>query len=178
MRELPVPAPCVNDKGFIDSARAMETAALIATQIYELKDTGTLSRGAGELHHGSSHFQTMIYINDYPMHARRKVTTKVYMDEIIERTGVAFLSRGSHLPPGPDNSLSAAEAAKHTEVVSKAAGDITNIDIKGLHLIIEGDRANQVSQARAEVMQVINAEIARAGSSSTQPVQGGRYTIV
>ena len=55
------------------------------------------------------HFQTMIYINDYPMHARRKVTTKVYMDEIIERTGVAFLSRGSHLLPGQENDISAAE---------------------------------------------------------------------
>ena len=60
------------------------------------------------------------------------------MDEIIERTGVAFLSRGSHLLPGQENDISAAEAAKHTEVVSKAKGDITQIDIKGLHLIIEG----------------------------------------
>ena len=43
----------------------------------------------------------MIYINDYPMNVRRKVTTKVYMDEIVERTGVAFLARGSHLTAGP-----------------------------------------------------------------------------
>ena len=56
-------------------------------------------------------------------------------------------------------------------MVSKAKGDITQIDIKGLHLIIEGDRENQVRQARAEVMHVINAEVVKAASTSAQSVQ-------
>ena len=180
MRELPIPSPCVTETGSIDRERAMRTAELVAAQIYELKLQGTLSsmRSVQQVDL-DTHFATMIYINDYPMLARRKVTTKVYMDEITERTGVAFIARGSHLPAAsPENKKSADEAAKYVDVRSKRKGDLTLVEIEGLHLIIEGDNANQVRQARAEVMMVINAEVAKAGSSSNQPVQGTRYQVV
>jgi hypothetical protein len=116
------------------------------------------------------------------MNARRKVTTKVYMDEIVERTGVAFLARGTHQPAHTAGGKSGAQdAARYEGITSKMAGDISQADIAGLHLILEADTANQVRQARAEVMMVINAECAKAHGSGVgggPSVQGGRYQIV
>lgn len=182
---IPLPAPCVTSTGSIDSAKAKQLAALIGSQLTELKTQGFVSTGGRAERNGGAragsvtHFMTMIYINDYPMNVRKKVTTKVYMDEIVERTGVAFLARGSHLTAGAATRAAAEEVTKFEGVISKNAAEMMQTDIPGLHLIIEAESANQVRQARAEVMMVIQQEMLKAGGSSERATTTqGRYQIV
>lgn len=185
---IPIPAPCVTSTGSIDVVMAKKVAALIGSQLTELRTQGFVSgtgargeRGGGLVKAGQgAHYLTMIYINDYPMNVRRKVTTKVYMDEIVERTGVAFLARGSHLTAGAATKAAAEEATKFEGVISKNAADLMQTEVAGLHLILEAETTNQVQQARAEVMMVIQQEMLKAGGSSgaSAATTQGRYQIV
>ena len=182
---IPIVAPCVNSNGSVDSAKAKQLAAIIGAHLTDLRTKGFVSTGGRAERNGGvqpgavTHFMTMIYINDYPMNVRRKVSTKVYMDEIIERTGVAFLARGSFLGAGAATKTAAEHVAKYEGVISKSETDLTQTDIAGLHLIIEAESANQVRKARAEVMMVIQQEMMHAGGggSGTATTQG-RYQIV
>ena len=45
------------------------------------------------------HFETELEINDFPQHARWKVTHKDSMNQISEWTGAAITTRGQYYPP-------------------------------------------------------------------------------
>ncbi|KAJ1438172.1 P-loop containing nucleoside triphosphate hydrolase protein [Ochromonadaceae sp. CCMP2298] len=99
-----------------------------------------LSRGGGSTSTGAEpeqHFSDELEINDYPPQARRKITNKNAIDDVIERTGVAIIARGSYIPPG--KKLEAGE--------------------RRLHLLIEGTSAMSVKQARLEIVKVKNTFI-------------------
>ena len=54
---------------------------------------------------GPAHFTEVVYINDYPQHARWKVTHKETYDSIIDLTGCAITAKGQFFSekqrPGP-----------------------------------------------------------------------------
>jgi ATP-dependent RNA helicase DDX46/PRP5 len=137
----------INEK---DTNAALRKAALVAQKMEALAKTG----GSGGLSSSGNHFNDELDINDYPPDARRKVTQKNSFDEIIDRTGVAIISRGSYCLPGK----------------KIADGE------KRLHLIIEGPSELAVAQARIEILRLLDEETIRLGSSAT--VSTGRYSVL
>ena len=92
-------------------------------------------------------------INDYPPQARKKCMQKQFTDELLDRTGVAIISRGSHIPPN----------------VKLQPGE------KRLHLLIEGDTEKNVKQAIKDITQLLEDETRKL---STLGAPGGRYSVI
>lgn len=134
----------------VDTMLALKKAALVAQKMEVLAKTV----GSGGLASSGNHFNDELDINDYPPNARRKVTQKNSFDEIIDRTGVAIISRGSYCAPGK----------------KIADGE------KRLHLIIEGPSELAVAQARIEILRLLDEETIRLGSSAT--ISTGRYSVL
>jgi ATP-dependent RNA helicase DDX46/PRP5 len=76
------------------------------------------------------------------------------MDEIMERTGVAVISRGEYIPPGK----------------KLLAGE------RKLYLLLEGNTEMQVRQAKLEMVRVLEEETLRLGASAQTSF--GRYSVV
>lgn len=104
-------------------------------------------------------FSEILDINDYPSQARRRVTQKNALNEVIDRTGVAIISRGFYVPPG-------------TKI------DPNNPEHVKLHLILEAQTEMQVMQAKAEILRMLeDATLLSVGASTSAP-SIGRYSVV
>ena len=79
---------------------------------------------------------------------------KKVMDEIIDRTGVNVISRGSYIPPG--KKLEPGE--------------------RRLYLLIEGETELAVKQARLELQRVLDEETVRIGAAGS--MGAGRYSVL
>ncbi len=75
------------------------------------------------------HYEDEVYINDYPQHARWRVTNKDAMREVSELTGTALTTRGTFIAPGR----------------SVAPGE------RKLFIFIEGTTELSVRRARQEI---------------------------
>lgn len=131
----------------VDSRVGLAKALSLVKQLVASKDSTSSSSSI-------SHFADELEINDYPIQARRKLNQKKVMDEIIDRTGVNVISRGSYIPPG--KKLEAGE--------------------RKLYLLIEGETELSVKQARLELQRVLEEETMRLGVSGTMPM--GRYSVI
>ena len=122
----PVIMPTADGRGFqIDVKGALARAKLLERQLAAFKLSGSMPTAGAGIGVGNldadgepivgmpqplaaalpgvtvlGHFSEELDINDYPPQARRKVTHKSGLDEVIERTGVAIIQRGSHMAPG------------------------------------------------------------------------------
>jgi ATP-dependent RNA helicase DDX46/PRP5 len=99
------------------------------------------------------HYMEELEINDYPPQVRRKVTQRTNLEEIIDRTGVAIISRGNYVAPGK----------------KLAEGE------RKLHLLIEGNSEMQVKHARLELVRSLEEETLRMGASGSS---FGRYSVL
>jgi ATP-dependent RNA helicase DDX46/PRP5 len=93
-------------------------------------------------------------INDYPVQARKKCMQKQFTDELLDRTGVAIISRGSYVPPN----------------VKLLPGE------KRLHLLIEGDTEKNVKQAVKDITHFLDEETRKLRATSSSG--GGRYNVL
>ena len=100
---------------------------------------------------------TSIYLHFISLQARRKVTQRAFMEEIIDRTGVAVISRGSYVPPG--KKLEPGE--------------------RKLYLLIEGSSEMQVKFAKLEIQKALEEETMRlSGSMAVGAGVAGRYSVL
>ena len=112
---------------------------------------------------GSAHFETEIEINDFPQHARWKVTHKDSLREVADFTGAAITTRGQYIPPG------------------RPVGPSE----RKLYLLVEGTTERAVAEAKQRIREVLVAAAAKeavpGGSSfggGGGGVPGGRYSVV
>ena len=82
------------------------------------------------------------------------MNSKKVLDEILERTGVAVISRGNYIPPG--KKLEPGE--------------------RKLYLLIEADTELAVKQAKLEIQRVLDDETMRLGASGS--LTAGRYSVL
>ncbi|RYH24008.1 hypothetical protein EON65_17165 [archaeon] len=95
-------------------------------------------------------------INDYPASVRKKVMHKSTFDDIIERTGVYIVCRGSYLAPN-----------KKPEPGEKR-----------LHLVLESDNEMSVRQARMDLLRMLEEETIKLSAQPGIGGGGGRYSVV
>ncbi|KAK9809677.1 hypothetical protein WJX73_003655 [Symbiochloris irregularis] len=87
----------------------------------------------GEAPERKSHFETELEINDFPQHARWKVTHRDFMAQLNELTGAAVTTKGTYVAPGkpiPEGE-------------------------RKLYLIIEGATEEIVKNAKREIKRII-----------------------
>jgi ATP-dependent RNA helicase DDX46/PRP5 len=82
------------------AARAAAFAAALNAQ----HAAGGKAMAAAERHNAANshkpHFESELEVNDFPQHARWKVTHKDSLQQISEFTGAAITTRGQYYPPG------------------------------------------------------------------------------
>jgi len=179
VRGLPVGGALVP----LDPKVALAKAKQIAAQLMASRPSGTVIIGdgkggpalgpglaalgssgddAGEGGAGKNvHYTDELDINDYPSAARRKVTQKNGLDDVLERTGVNVIVRGVFTPPSTGG-----KAATAAEKANR------------LHFIIEGPSEIQVKQARLEILRILEEETLRIGASGGGGGGGGRYSVI
>jgi len=86
-----------------------------------------------------AHYSTQLEINDFPQHARWKVTHKDALNQISEFTGAAITTRGHYYP------------------LNKVPRDGSE---PKLHLLIEGPSESSVRRAKQEVKQILETTLA------------------
>lgn len=146
-------APCFLPDGTVDAKAAQGRARLIWAEILRARSGGAASAvDIGSA--GVGHFSEEIDINDYPAPARKRITQKATLDEVVERSGVAIIQRGNYV--APNKKLEPGE--------------------KRLRLIIEASTELAVQKARAEIMRVLEDETLRTSGSGGQP--SGRYSVL
>ncbi|KAL2651502.1 hypothetical protein R1flu_019630 [Riccia fluitans] len=101
------------------------------------------------------HYVAELEINDFPQHARWKVTHKDALGQISEWTGAAITTRGQFFPPG--------------KVPSQGE--------RKLFLFIEGPTEQSVKKAKAEVKRLLE-ESTSAATSLPVTVQPGKYSVL
>ncbi|CAI7874731.1 unnamed protein product [Closterium sp. NIES-53] len=99
-----------------------------------------------------AHYEAEFEINEFPQHARWKITHKETLNQIIEWTGSSVTTRGLYCPPGK----------------ALAAGE------KKLYLSIEGPTEASVKKAKVEIKRIIEEASAADASHQQRPVQPGR----
>lgn len=111
------------------------------------------------LQHGGtpdeSHFETELEINDFPQHARWKVTHKDALSQISEFTGAAITTRGQYYPPNRP----------------PPPGE------RKLYLLIEGPSESSVKKAKQEVRNILENTIESMAGPPGRPSGTGRYTV-
>ena len=138
-----------------EQAFALQKAKQLALQI-AAKLTGKDETTA------SNFFSDELDINDYPPLARRKITMKTVMEDIIERTGANVIQRGTFKEPG-----------KKLELGERR-----------LHLLIEAATELQVKQCKLELTRLLDEETLRLSSSASfsSSISGsstaGRYSVL
>lgn len=100
-------------------------------------------------------YEIELEINDFPQHARWKVTHKDALGQISEWTGAAITTRGQYFPPGK----------------VPAPGE------RKLFLFIEGPTEASVKKAKAEVKRILE-ESTSAAQQLPGPAQPGKYSVV
>ncbi|CAI5973846.1 unnamed protein product [Closterium sp. NIES-64] len=103
-----------------------------------------------------AHYEAEFEINEFPQHARWKITHKETLNQIIEWTGASVTTRGLYCPPGK----------------ALAAGE------KKLYLSIEGPTEASVKKAKVEIKRIIEEASAADASHQQRPVQPGRYSVM
>lgn len=164
------------DDAIATMQQAKAKAALMSLQLKMGTDSMPLIGGDGQAqggstppppssppHHSSTeyridglaedYFCEELEINDYPQHARWKVTHRREMSHIMEMTDVAITSRGSYIPAGR----------------KPAAGE------RKLYLLIEGKSRNAVRQGKKEVRRVLEET---AAQSKPDDSAYSRYSVV
>jgi len=94
-----------------------------------------------------------VEINDYPQHARWKVTHKGALAELLENVEVAVTTKGSYVPTGR----------------KPMPGE------QKLYLLIEGKDSMAVGRAKAEIQRVLDEA---AEESRPEKPKYGKYTVV
>lgn len=102
-------------------------------------------------------FEVELEINDFPQHARWKVTHKESIRQICDFTGAAITTRGKFYPPGKNPPPGA------------------NFHNKKLHLLIEGKTEQAVREAKAELKKILERSTATAYDRGL--VQGPKYYL-
>jgi len=101
------------------------------------------------------HYEAELEINDFPQHARWKVTHKDALSQISEMTGAAITTRGQYFRPG----------------TTPPAGE------KKLYLLIEGPTELSVKRAKQEIKRVIE-ETTEKVMRRDAPAGPGRYSVL
>lgn len=141
------------------TAAAAAKAAAIAAQLSRGKagtggSSGSAPGGVGVDGEEKRAFFSEIEINDYPQHARWKVTHKGALDSVIDLTDCAVTTKGGYIPPGR-NAL---------------PGE------RKLHLLVEGNSEVEVQRCKAEIIRML--EEAAADSRPDAPVKYAKYSVV
>lgn len=98
-------------------------------------------------------FSAEVEINDYPQHARWKVTHKGALDQIIEETECAVTTKGGFFQQGRN----------------PPAGE------RKLHLLIEGAAEMSVARCKAEIMRMLEEA---ALENRPEPAKYAKYSVV
>ena len=85
------------------------------------------------------HFESELEVNDFPQHARWKVTHKDSLRQISEFTGAAITTRGQYYPPGKP----------------VPPGE------RRLYLLIEGPTERCVKEAKNKIKSIIEEVVAK-----------------
>jgi ATP-dependent RNA helicase DDX46/PRP5 len=108
----------------------------------------------------SDHFELEIEINDFPQHARWKVTHKDSLREISDFTGAAITTRGQYVPPG------------------KPPG----AQEKKLYLLVEGPTERSVREAKLKIREILEVaaqrEVLPGGFGGGGGQMPGRYSVI
>jgi len=149
--------PCTLPDGSIDAKAALLRAKSIWAEVLRSRQNGS---SVGELDSSSSaHFSEELDINDYPPLARRKITAKATLDDVIERTSVNIIQRGSYVAPN-----------------SKKTAEPTD---KRLRLLIEGTSEMAVKKAKTEILRLLEEETLKGvGTTGGGGGGAGRYNVL
>ena len=101
------------------------------------------------------HYEAELEINDFPQHARWKVTHKDFLGPISEWTEAAITTRGQYFPPGK----------------LPAPGE------RKLYLFIEGSTENSVKKAKTEIKRLLE-ECTAAALSLPGGGRPGKYSVL
>lgn len=117
---------------------------------------GTLGNhvGVSDVDDGERSFEAEIEINDYPQHARWKVTHANALNDVTENTGCVVTARGNYYPPGRN----------------PPAGE------RKLHLLIEGDSERAVKSAWRDIK--LKLEEAAASRPVEKGLSYSKYSVV
>jgi len=155
--------PCTLPDGSIDVKAALLRAKSVWAEVLRARQPAggaaqapiqPDAEGGAAAGQGGLHFFEEFDINDYPAPARRKITQKATLDEIIERTSVNIIQRGSYVPPN-----------------KKPEGNE-----KRLHLFIESTSEIAVKKARAEVLRLLEEETLKGVGQAS--ASAGRYSVL
>jgi ATP-dependent RNA helicase DDX46/PRP5 len=106
----------------------------------------------------ADHFELEIEINDFPQHARWKVTHKDSLREISDFTGAAITTKGQYVPPG------------------KPPGPSE----RKLYLLVEGPTERSVREAKTKIREILEVAAQReqlpGGFGGGQ--MPGRYSVL
>ncbi|VAH43259.1 unnamed protein product [Triticum turgidum subsp. durum] len=97
------------------------------------------------------HYQAELEINDFPQHARWKVTRRETLAPIEEWTGAAVTTRGTFIPPG----------------------QIVGTNERKLYLYIEGPNESSVSKAKAQLKSVVED-----CANQALNLPAGKYSVI
>ena len=141
------------------TATAAAKAAAIAAQLSRGKagtggSSGSAHGGVGADGEEKRAFFSEVEINDYPQHARWKVTHKGALDSVIDLTDCAVTTKGGYIPPGRN----------------AMPGE------RKLHLLVEGNSEVEVQRCKAEIIRML--EEAAADSRPDAPVKYAKYSVV
>jgi ATP-dependent RNA helicase DDX46/PRP5 len=134
--------------GVIDAQAALAKARLIAQQL--------LTRGIDGQEPSIGSFSEELDINDYPPQARRKVTNRNTMDDIMYACDVSIVPRGTYVHPG--KKLEPGE--------------------RRLYLHIIGTSEMNVRRAMMELQNILEEETLKLSASNIMSSSAGRYSVV
>ncbi|MCO5602484.1 hypothetical protein L7F22_056616 [Adiantum nelumboides] len=103
----------------------------------------------------SEHYEAELEINDFPQHARWKVTHKDFLGPISDWTEAAITTRGQYFPPGK----------------VPAPGE------RKLYLYIEGPSETSVKKAKAEIKRLLE-ECTAAALALPSGGRPGKYSVL
>ncbi|CAK9194396.1 unnamed protein product [Sphagnum troendelagicum] len=141
-----VPATAAISDGNAAAARATAMAAAMNLQHSLAKIQGDAAPES---------YEAELEINDFPQHARWKVTHKDALGQISEWTGAAITTRGQYFP----------------------AGKVPSPGERKLFLFIEGPTEASVKKAKAEIKRILE-ESTSSAISLPGPTQPGKYSVL
>ena len=142
------------------AAGAAATAAAIAARFMQQKGkasgaptSGTHVSGLTAEGEEKRAFFSEIEINDYPQHARWKVTHKGALDAVIDLTDCAVTTKGGYIPPGRN----------------------AQIGERKLHLLVEGNSEIEVQRCKTEIIRMLEEA---AADSRPETAKYSKYSVV
>lgn len=135
---------------------AVSQAAAFAAAISLQATLAKLNPQGAEAAVPKEHYELDFEINDFPQHARWKITHKETLNQINEWTGADVTIRGVHVPPGK----------------KAAPGE------RKLYLFVSGPTEGSVRKAKAEIKRILEEASAAALAHSQSHAQPGRYSVL